>query len=192
MRIFILLLLAGPATFAWDSAKCSKMLNDGLYKKYEWGGVGDYNINAMTKETKKSGSFSGTSHITTEGTTAVSDPQYSSNVSTSQSQSTSSYGDCSMFGLKERREQRELYLVQNFDQIKRDIAVGSGSHLDSLSWFSLCDDQSKAKFNQVLQKNFALLYAGADEKAVTLNIDAVLAGDASLQKSCFLLSSLHK
>lgn len=191
MRIFILLFLAAPAAFAWDSAKCSKMLNDGLYKKYEWAGVGDYNINAMTKETKKSGSFSGYSHISTEGTTAVSDPKYSSNVSTSQSQSSSSYGDCSMFGLEKRREQRELYLVQNFDQIKRDIAVGRGSHLDSLSWFSLCDDQSKTKFNKVLQENFAQLYSGADEKSIALNIDAILAGDASLKKSCFLLSSLH-
>ncbi len=190
MKLFILLLLAAPASFAWDSSKCSKMLNDGLYKKYEWGGVGDSNINAMTKETKKSGSFSGTSNITTEGTTAVSDPKYSTNVSTSQSQTSSSYGDCSLFGLKERREQRDLYLAQNFDQIKRDIAVGRGPHLESLSWFSLCEDGIKTQFNDTLQKNFSALYTEGDEKKVALKIDSVVAEDARLRTGCFILSAL--
>ncbi len=190
MKIFITLFLISTQSFAWDSAKCSKMLNDGLFKKYEWGGVGDYNLNAITKETKKSGSLTASGYTTTEGTTAVSDPKYSSNVSTSETQLTSSWGECSLFALKERKQQRSLYIAQNYDQIKKDVALGRGEHLEALSWFSLCENQSGAEFNLTLQKNFENLFVNKDKADLAQGIDESLTAEAHLKKSCFILSSL--
>lgn len=90
MKIILLITLLSFPAFAIDSVKCSRMLNDGLYKKYKWGGMGESNANAITAETRSSGPTTATSKISTEGTTALSDPVYYTNVSRSQTQSLSS------------------------------------------------------------------------------------------------------
>lgn len=190
MKLLLLsVFIFSSSAYAIDSAKCSKMLNDGLYKKYEWGGMGDYNLNAMTKESKKNGYTTASSNISTEGSTAALDPVYTSNVSTSQTQSTSSTGDCSLFALQERANQRDLYIAQNYDQIKKDIAKGSGEHLDALAWFSLCEDDAKNTFNHELQKNFENLFVNIDKTSLSKDIDKVIAGDAVTKSKCYILSS---
>lgn len=159
------------------------MLNDGLYKKYEWGGVGDHNINAMTKETKKSGSSTATAKISTEGSTAVLDPKYSTNVTRSETQSTSSWGDCSLFGLLERKAQRQAFIAQNLDQIKIEVAKGQGLHLESLAWLSLCENGTNSEFDMVLQKNFRQIFIG--EVQIPQEIDRIIQSSTQLQKKCF-------
>lgn len=182
-------MLASSSAFAWDSAKCSKMLNNGLYATYKWGGVGDSNLNAMTGETKKTNSASASSKISVEGTTAVLDPKYSSNISTSNTQGTSSWGDCSLFALQKRKEQRDLYLAQNGDQVKVDIAKGYGGHLEALSWFSLCDDQVILEFNSALQTEMKSL-VDAHAQKLSQSIDKVIFSHKNLKSGCYNLSSI--
>ncbi|MBO9666414.1 MAG: DUF3015 family protein [Bdellovibrio sp.] len=188
MKLFLVLFFLSSSAMAWDSGKCSKMLNDGLYKTYKWGGVGDANANAMTGETKRTNSVSASSKISTEGSTAVLDPKYSSNVSTSETQSTSSWGECNMFALQERKEQRDLYVAQNLDQIRKDIANGSGAHLEVLSWFSLCEDQATSQFNQVMQNQMKRLLVG-DARVMTQNIDQLIKDNNSLAQQCYILTA---
>ncbi len=183
MKLFFIILMLSSSAFAWDSAKCSKMLNDGLYKKYEWGGVGDHNVNAMTKETKKSGSSTATAKISTEGSTAVLDPGYSTNVTRSETQSTSSWGECSLFGLKERKAQREAFVAQNLDQIKIEAAKGQGPFLESLAWLSLCESGTNSKFDLILQDNFQQVFA--DGNQVPQALDRIIQESFQLQQKCF-------
>lgn len=187
MKIILVLFFLSSPAFAIDSAKCSRMLNDGMWKKYKWGGMGESNANAITAETRSSGPTTATSRISTEGTTAISDPVYYTNVSRSQTQSTSSWGDCSLFSLLERKLQREQYVRQNFDQIKKDIANGDGLHMETLSWFSLCDDQAQGSFNETLQKKFDQL-GSSSESDFSKNMDQIVAASTSLTGKCVNLS----
>lgn len=193
MKFSLLLVLVGASTlsvpaFAVDSGKCSSMLNEGLYKKYKWRGMGESNSKAITAETKSSNIVSASSKMTTEGSTASLDPKYSSNVSTSQTQASSSWGECSLFALQERKEQRDLYVEQNLDQIKKDISSGQGNHLQTLAWFSLCEDSAQAKFNQAMQEHMSDFLV-TDSKELNKNIDGVIKGNAELSGQCYVLSS---
>lgn len=188
MKVFLVLMLIGSTTWAMDSSRCSGMLNKGWYKKYKWQGMGEANTKAITGETKSSNIISATTKITGEGTTAVFDPGYSTNVSVSNTQSTSSFGECSAFALKERKEQRDLYVAQNLEQIQIDVANGRGPHLETLSWFSLCEDRALAKFNDALQKNMRNLLV-SEPQAFTHEIDRVIGGDRELADRCYVLSA---
>lgn len=181
---FLAIFLQLSSSYAWDSAKCSKMLNDGLYKKYKFGGIGDANANAITGETKKSGSTSASSATSTEGSTALLDPKYYSNITTSEGQSTSSTGDCSLFALKERETFRNQYFAQNEFQIMNEIAQGGGMHIEDLAWLSLCDND--ANLEKVLQANFSkFLQANKNGGAI---IDQIVYQDPDLKTKCYNLS----
>jgi Protein of unknown function (DUF3015) len=188
MKTFFLILIISGSAQAWDSAKCSKLLNDGWFKKYQWAGVGDYNVNAMTKESKKSGSFTGSSNVTTEGTTAASDPGYTTNVSVSQANITSSFGDCSLFALKERSTMRELYVQQNYEQFKKDVARGQGDHLEALAWLNLCEDGAQVDFNKTVQHNYQELFASGQGAPFVRTLDEIL--EKNLGGRCYNLSKL--
>jgi len=187
MKIFILLTLMSAQSWAINSSGCSNLLNNGWFKKYKWAGVGESNTKAITAETKSSNFISAISKVTTENTTATVDPKYSSNVSTSQTQGTSSWGQCSLFALQERQEQRDLYVAQNLDQIKKDIANGNGHHLETLSWFSMCDESVNTQFNTELQKNIATLLVD-NSKDFNAGIDKVIKSNQSLSEKCYILS----
>jgi hypothetical protein len=189
MKIALLILLANSFALAFDSSKCSSMMNNGLYKKYKFGGVGEANSKAMTGETKSAGTTKATSRMSTEGSTAILDPKYTTNVSVSGSQGTSSWGQCSAFGLLERREQRELYVAQNFDQIKKDIANGKGEHLNTLSWYALCENDATVSYSKTLQNSFEVL-ANSAQPQFTKALDGIVEGIPALKAKCFNLSQL--
>lgn len=165
------------------------MLNKGLYKKYKWAGVGEANSKAMTAETKSSGTTKATSRMSTEGSTAIVDPKYTTNVSMSGSQGTSSWGQCSVFGLIERRDQRDLYVAQNFEQIKKDMANGNGEHLKTLAWYALCEDDASENYFQALQSNFEKLSVSS-ESSFTRALDGVIESNSVLKVKCFNLTAI--
>lgn len=185
---FLFISLQLSFSYAWDSGKCSKMLNDGLYKKYKFEGVGDANLKAITGETKKSGSTTASSATSTEGSTAILDPKYSSNITTSEGQITSSTGECSLFALKERENFRNQYFIQNESQIMNEIAQGGGMHIENLAWLSLCEND--ANLGTVLQSNFSK-FVPAKKNGGTV-IDNVIFQDPSLKIKCYNLSQHNK
>lgn len=191
MKFFLIVTFLSSSAWAIDSNKCSGLLNKGLYKKYKFAGMGEANMKAVTGETKNSNIASASSKISTENTTVISDPKYYSNVSTSQTQSTSSFGECSAFALQERRDLRDQYVAQNLDQIKKDVAMGDGGHLEVLSWFSLCEDSALREFNEALQNNLAKLVS-LEASAFSKNLDQVIRADAGLAKKCYVLDQVAK
>lgn len=185
-RIFlvILILFISNYSFAIDSAKCSKMLNDGWFKKYEYGGMGDYNLNAVTKATKREGSTIAYSEVVTESSTAISDPGYSTNVSSSQTQSTSSWGDCSMFAKQKMQDYQEKYIEQNYVQLLKQISIGDGEHLEMLAFFNICENKFYSSFNRILQKNYDNILKTQNGKSAVKEIKSVLKSNQNLRNGC--------
>ena len=160
-------------------------MNNGWFKKYEFGGIGDSNINAMTNASKKEGSSTASSHITTEGTTAVSDPGYSTNVSASNTQSTSSWGECNIFARKRLQEYQEKYIEQNHAQVLKQISLGAGEHLQMLAFFNICENETYANFEKELQKNYSDILVRDGGKSIVKEIKKILNSNSNLRKACY-------
>ena len=183
--ILFTLILSTQSTFALDFDVCSKMLNNGWYQKYEYGGVDQ----PLTKATKKLGSSKGMSATSTEGSTAISDPKYWSNVTTSETQFLSSWGDCSAIGLHEVKEVREKYYVQNRPEILKEMAQGQGRHIEVLASFSLCDSTAKAEMGSTFQKNIKN-FMDAKEGDYGTHVDMLIKKSPSLSKQCLSLENV--
>ncbi len=188
MIIFFSFLTLALISQALDNAKCSRMLNNGLYKTYRWQGINN-RWPDLTNETKRNGSSNAYSEFTSENSTALLDPKYSSNLSSSLTNGTSSFGDCSLIALKERTHQRDLYIAQNFDQIRKNIAEGRGKHLEILSYMSLCEENAQSDFNTELQSGYEEIYT-SKESTPSQSIDKIISKSKNLHKKCFNLSSI--
>lgn len=188
MKTFVVfaIVLASTSAFAIDSRKCSKMLNEGMWKRYKYGGMGEYNMNVMTQGTKKQGSSTVTSDVSTESSTALLDPKYYSNVSTSQTQSTSSWGDCSAFAHAEQlRKDREVYIAQNEHEVMMDVARGAGEHLKVITFYSACAPEAYPKLSAELQKSLAGEKTIPNTKTICQSIDKIISGNENLKTQCY-------
>lgn len=180
MRLFAAVLFTfSTSAVALDYSKCSTLMNNGWYKKYEYGGVDQ----PLTKATKKHGIMKASSVTGTEASTASVDPKYSSNVSTSQTQGTSSWGPCSAIGLRDMKTNRNLYIAQHKEMAFDEIAQGGGEHLRVVATFSLCEDQYFNRLGEKLQSRMgAFLNESEDYGAI---VDSVIRSDAVLAKACY-------
>ncbi len=183
--LFIALIFTSHFSLALNDNKCSKMLNDGWFKKYKFGGIAPSVHKAITQETKSEGSTTATSNITTEGTTAVSDPGYTSNVMTSETQSSSSWGDCSLIALKLRQDQQIAYVEQNSITLEREISFGDGGHLDSLADFNFCETDSVAAFKIELKSNFTKINGLKSSVEKIKYIKQIIRSNSKLNKTCY-------
>lgn len=182
IKLLLFLLLAySTAASAINQAACSKLLNDGLYKKYEYGGIDQ----PLTKATKKHGLSKSTSVTSTEATTALLDPKYWSNITTSETQSTSSYGPCSAIALEHLRKIRNLYIAQNKDEVFNQISLGQGEHLNVLAVMSLCESKSLKKFNQSLQGKMKDFIFHTDDKNLGTLLDKAILSNKKLATTCY-------
>ena len=143
----------------------------------------------MTAETKKNGSSHAYSDISTENSTADLDPKYTSNFLSSMAGGTFSSGDCSLLALSERKNQRDLYITQNFAQVRKEIAEGLGPHLEALAYMSLCEDNARSDFNRSLQAGFEKIYL-VKEQNLGFAIDDIISSSENLKSKCFDLSSI--
>ncbi len=183
--LFIAIIFQSISGHALDEKKCSKMLNEGWFKKYKFGGIGNGYWQPLSQETKSAGSTTAASNSTTEGTTAVSDPGYTSNVMTSETQSTSSWGECSFISLKKMQTQQIAYIEQNAISIDREIALGDGGHIDSLIDLNLCDKNISSEFKNTLQKNFKIYSSLDTAKDKVRKIKKFIKENKVLSRACY-------
>ena len=169
------------STLGMDHAKCSKLLNAGMWKTYKYAGIDQ----PLTKATKEVGMSKASSVTTTEGTTAISDPKYWSNVSTSETQSTSSYGDCNVLGFENIKKMRDLYFEQNSTELLAQISKGDGEFLNVLTAYSLCDDHVSARYKSILKNNLTNILIS--EKPTGL-IDSMVGSDFELNMHCHVFN----
>ena len=74
-----------------------------------------------------------------------------SNVTTSETQTKGSSGECNLFGLKQLKEQRDMYIAQNRDEVFSHIVAGKGEHINVLASFSMCDTDQYEQFAHALK-----------------------------------------
>lgn len=180
MKIILIfsMALVSYSVLGVDQVKCSKLLNNGMWKTYKYGGIDQ----PLTKATKEVGVSKASSVTSTEGSTAISDPKYWSNVSTSETQSTSSYGDCSAIGFNNIKKMRDFYYEQNSTELLAQIARGDGEFLNVLTAYSLCDDNAFTRFKNILKNNMSNILS--TDKPTDL-IDSMVGSDLVLRKSCY-------
>lgn len=184
LTTILLMLLFSGKTFAWNAGKCTTYLNEGLYQKYEYQGFDQ----PATKATKKHGSTQGSTKMSTETSTASLDPVHWTHLTASVTQGFSSWGPCSGLGLKQMREHREKYIVQNKEEILKEISKGQGEHLNVLASFSLCEDKSVPDFSSSLQKRMNQFIDKSEKTFFGDIIDASIRGHLTLRAQCLSLS----
>jgi hypothetical protein len=182
VSIFLVSVLFTFTAHAINMSGCDNLMNDGWYKKYKYQGIDQ----PLTKATKDHGSSAGSSRATTERSTATLDPKYSSNVTTSQTNFTSSRGPCGAIAMNEIRETRDLYIAQNRDEMLKEIAVGHGEHLNALASFSFCDKTSYGHFAAQMQAHAADFINSQTSASFASVIDREVSQDTDLSKSCYV------
>lgn len=142
MRIvnFLSLVLVSVFVNSAYADKCGEFVYNkkGMLRKYEY-----LNLH-LTENTKKHGSSSSTFGITTESTTASSDPGVYTGQVIGSSQSLSSWGECkfnptALMDLFGSREEYKDYIAQNLEEVKKQMAQGDGGHLHTLAAAHHCE-----------------------------------------------------
>ena len=109
-------------------------------------------------------------------------------VSSTSSQFTSSWGECSALGM---REQREVFIASNADQLMIDSARGGGEYLEALADLSGCHDgPARKQFYSAMQKNFEAVYLNRSDSpdAIGKRIDKVILSQPELKRMCKISS----
>lgn len=168
------------ASFA-HATKCGEVIYNkhGKLRKYEV-------IPLDISEGIKKHGVSSTSGATTETSTASVDPGVSTGVSDSQTQSVSTKGDCKwggFFGSADRRD-FEGYVEQNMNEIKNQMSVGQGGHIEMLAAFAGCS-QTDALGHKLQQnmKSFVDLN-NQDSKIFVERVQNMISTDSQLANQC--------
>lgn len=178
----VLMLLLSSSALASKYTNCIKYAYSfGWWREYKAAYLG------LGQVTKKNNSSAVSSQGTTERSTASVDPGVSTGFSVSKVQSWSSWGKCSFLELISMLEHREKYIVQNFIEIKKQMALGKGQHLEVLTYFSGCGKQAVGPMAKTLQGNFeAFAYLPkTDAKKFGKTIDNLINLEGTLKENCF-------
>ena len=129
----ILFLTSSFISFAAHAGKCGEYVFKGA-----WWGKYKYAMNTPMQNINKYG-FSTTTQYVSETITAITDPGVTTGALSSSVQWISSWGPCSfidggLFGSHQRQE----YIKDNLDEIKRQIALGKGPQLKTLTFIYGC------------------------------------------------------
>ena len=184
MRIAIILLLVtftGSSAFA-NIYTCAKMVySAGWLKKYDtlgetWGA-----------NTKKMGILSSVAHSSIEKTTSSVDPGVTTKTFVSTVQYTSSWGECSILDYQITMQMRKDYIEQNADEIKTQIAMGDGIHVDSLAFVSGCHDLNETAWKKSLKERAVKFYESKDATDFVNSLDEMIKSDKNFAGHCSLV-----
>jgi hypothetical protein len=160
------------AASAIDIPKCGKMINQGWFMKYDYFGLYFHGVTVSLDGTKNQG----TSHVTTEGSkqmsTGMLDLGLWTNSTTGTSQSTSSWGECSLFAEFIRKERMKIFMAENLNELKMDIASGSGEYLQAASEIYLCRHDKQQAMSEVFRGHFKKIFN--NEKKSLLKLESIM------------------
>ncbi len=175
---FIIFTFIAPLAHA---TKCGQVVYNkhGMLRKYEV-------LPLDLSEAIKKHGVSSTSSATTETSTASVDPGVTTGASDSQTQSVSTKGDCiwgGFFGAVDR-EDFEKYVEQNMPEIKNQIALGQGGHIEILAAFG--DSRQPKALGQTLQKNMKYFvdFTDNESKAFVQRFQDLILKDSQLSIQC--------
>jgi hypothetical protein len=176
------LALSSPA-FAYHSRECWKtVVAPAKFGPYQ------YKYSTWDFISSKTSSEEGCSKVSSASSTQESTMAFDPGVTTtgasqSQTEFTSSKGNCDAWaGLLNRREQ---FVAANLDGVKRDLAYGGGRLADSLAHLSGCDGALSARFAAAMQSHYAELSSVDNVSSpFTEAVDRIIDGDADLRAAC--------
>jgi len=89
---------------------------------------------------------------------------------------TSGTSNCTEFENWTSNQKVNVFVADNMDSLAKDIAKGSGEHLNTLALLMDVPQKDRAAFNSKLQKNFARIYTSESVTPtdVVRNIEAVI------------------
>ncbi len=89
---------------------------------------------------------------------------------------TSGTSNCTQYSEWTSNEKVNVFVADNMDSLAKDIAKGSGEHLDTLASLMNIPQKDRAAFNAKLQKNFSRIYTSQDVSTMEVirNIEAVI------------------
>ena len=102
----------------------------------------------------------------------------------------SSTGPCSAIGMIQE-DKKKLYVAQNLDNLKIDIAKGQGEYLNAYACLSGCDQKTQNELARLFQKNFTEIYGGGPEKeprAIYESMEKVMKSDPVISSGCYVKS----
>ena len=155
-----------------------KVYSQGWLRKYEYKG------NTWSANIKKSGFLSSTAHSSTENTTSSVDPGVTTGEAISSVQYTSSWGECAMFDMEITMKMRDDFIDQNLNEIKKQVAQGSGYHIDSLAALSGCAHYDSVIWAQHLQAHTGEFYDSIDGRAFRQVLDSMINSDSMMKPFC--------
>tara|TARA_B100001248_G_scaffold262510_1_gene259016 strand:- start:3724 stop:4290 length:567 start_codon:yes stop_codon:yes gene_type:complete len=168
------------SNFAMANAyKCAKMVySDGWLIDYEYLG------NTWGANTKKHGALSSTFGSSIEKTTSSVDPGVYTGQAMSSMQYSSSWGDCSMLDYHITKKIRKDYIEQNIHEIRKQIALGHGIHIDSLAFLSGCKGIEQNRWLHNLRQNTEIFYEAENADGFVLGLDSMIQSDRNLNRKC--------
>lgn len=169
---------------SWGNAySCAKMIyKDGWLTKYEYKGE------TWGAGTKKGGILSSTVGSSIESVTSSVDPGVYTGQIMSSGQYSSSWGECSMLDYHVVENYREDYIDQNLSEIKKQLAVGEGIHVDSLAYLSGCSNIRRSEWSKALKGETAEFYDSKSSKEFTKILDRTIRLNPDLSAHCRLAS----
>lgn len=174
----IVLIIAFPGTSRADYYSCSKKIYEqGWLRKYEYKGT------TWRAASQKSGVFS-TIQISTEDITSSVDPGVTTGQFFSSAQYVSSWGECAAADIFVVKNNQEKYIEQNMTELKKQVALGHGYHVDSLAVFSGCSKADAKIWSKELQAHTAELYDAQSGAAFGHIVDGIIKGNSELTSSC--------
>jgi len=91
---------------------------------------------------------------------------------------------CQQDGVVLNEHERSLFAEANFEQIKKDMAVGGGEYLETLASLMGVESTDQARFNELAQSGFATLVTSSEATFTDLlaNLDAAMKADPALSR----------
>lgn len=181
LKIVAILLTLSFAQIS-HATKCGQFIYNkyGMLRKYNW------IPNTPSENTKKHGITSSTIKPSTEHTTASVDPGVSTGATTAGTQYWSSWGACSFLNVMKGADYRQKYLQENFEDIKKQVAIGNGGHIESLAAMNSCPHSVAQRLGFVLQNNYEQISGFSETRAseLTLHIEKLIHSDQVLNQAC--------
>jgi len=85
--------------------------------------------------------------------------------------------------VQNERQERDIFVASNIDNLSVDVAQGKGDYLSSLAHIMKIEDADKSAFFSLTQQNYEALFISSVESVDTLAaLDTAMLGSSSLSK----------
>lgn len=174
------------STLPADRKLCNEkvLYSKGLFKKYEMKYTAGEGGTSTSKTSEKEGSLKVSANSSGQSVTSTFDPGVWIGSSTSTTQSSSSFGECSSIRNTSLWNQREEYIAENYLVLQNEISKGQGESIDVITFLSGCPPEVKIQFSNLMHENYNSLFDQKQGWEFSPEVDRLLDSHHVLDKAC--------